>query len=290
MEALDIAAVDDDHAEAQELAATLGQPFLRWVSAWHRAWRTHVAGDCALSEELANTALGIALDSGQPDAFDIYAGQIYGIRRDQNQLGELLPLLAEAEQNNPGLTAFRSAWMLAACEAGETDGIAARLDAELASDFADWKTDPLWITGMAMYAEVAWWTHHRAAAEAILPRLEPWAGQVVFNSAFCQGVVSYHLGLLYTVLGRYDEADASLSAADKQYELLDAPLMRGRAQSAHARLLRLRDQPGDAETATALLNSARATAERLSAPGILLLPSDDLARSDPKIIGVPGGS
>ncbi len=233
MEALDIAAVDDDHEEAQQLAATLGQPFLRWVSAWHRAWRAHVSGDCALSEELANTALGIALDSGQPDAFDIYAGQIYGIRRDQNQLAELLPLLAESERNNPGLTAFRSAWMLAACEAGETDGIAERLDAELASEFADWKIDPLWMTGMAMYAEVAWWTGHRAAAEAILCRLEPWAGQVVFNSAFCQGVVSHHLGLLYTVLGRYDDADASLSAADKQYELLDAPLMRGRAQSAY---------------------------------------------------------
>ena len=275
MEAGDIVSVDADLEEAQRLAASLGQPFLKWVSAWHRAWRTHVAGDCVLAEQQANAALAIALESGQPDAVELYAGQIFGIRRDQSQLAELLPLLADAERQNPGIPGFRSAWMLAACEAGETDGLAERLDAEIASGFADWRLDPLWLTGMAAYAEVAWWLGHRRLAKEVFARMEPWDGQVVFNSAFCQGVVAYHLGLLHAVLGRLDDADRSLIAADKQYEHLDAPLMRGRAQIARARVLRMRGAPGDLATAAAVAEIAAATAVRLAAPGIVLVPQDD---------------
>lgn len=82
------------------------------------------------------------------------------------------------------------------------------------------------------------------------------------------GSVRHYLGLLATVLRRFDDADAHFAAAEAVHERLGAPAWLARTRVAWARMLLVRRGTGDADRARALLDQARATAVDLQLAAI----------------------
>jgi tetratricopeptide (TPR) repeat protein len=72
--------------------------------------------------------------------------------------------------------------------------------------------------------------------------------------------VSYYLGGLAAVLGRYDQADAYFAHADAFNERAGAKYFVARTNLAWAKMLVERDDQGDIERARALLTTAHAVA------------------------------
>ena len=92
--------------------------------------------------------------------------------------------------------------------------------------------------------------------------LGPWHDQVPSLTCVTCGSVAYCLGLLTTLLDRYDTAEAHFAEALAIHQRMEAPFWIGRVQVEHARMLLARNGSGDAERAVAMLDDADAVAGR----------------------------
>jgi hypothetical protein len=80
---------------------------------------------------------------------------------------------------------------------------------------------------------------------------------------FCLGSVSFSLGLLARMMGRWDDALRHLDDALAAHRRIVSPPWIANAQCAMADVLLARDQPGDRERASALLAEVLETTKRL---------------------------
>jgi class 3 adenylate cyclase len=126
----------------------LRRPMMTWVTAMFEAGRALVEGDPERAEQLAETALQIGTAGGQPDAFSTYGSQLIGARGQRGMLGELVPLIEESVNENPGLPVYRAALASAHLEAGDDAEALALLDAAAAGAFASLPEDMLWLIGV----------------------------------------------------------------------------------------------------------------------------------------------
>ncbi len=86
---------------------------------------------------------------------------------------------------------------------------------------------------------------------------------VVTLSVICEGATARPLGMLATTLGRYDDAERHFERALEMNARIRFPLWTAHTQYEYARMLRLRDRPGDRGRARTLLATASATAGEL---------------------------
>ncbi|HEV3364189.1 MAG TPA: LuxR family transcriptional regulator, partial [Acidimicrobiia bacterium] len=77
------------------------------------------------------------------------------------------------------------------------------------------------------------------------------------------GPVAYDLGLLASVLERYDDADAHFAEAVEAHHRIGARGMLAHTHLARARMLLRRQRPGDPERASEQLRHAQETARQL---------------------------
>ena len=193
------------------LAERLNQPVLTWVHVFSLAWLAIIKGELGVAERIATEALAIGSESGQPDAEFIFGGQSLIVEQYRGQLDALTPLVEEMAATTPTVAGvLRGALAVASAEAGRFDEVRRRLD-EFAEAGFGLEMNPVWITGMAFYAEAAIELDDPEFAEPLFQRLAPWSNQWSDNGATAASPVSHYLGGLATVLGRYDEADACTS-------------------------------------------------------------------------------
>ncbi len=268
LEAVDLAEVDRCTTEAVQLAHGLGQPFLRWVATWAQSWRALLAGDIDQAEALADAAAVIANESGQPNALAIYAGQLFAVRRDQGRLDELEPLIEATVEDNPGLPGFRAALLAMYCDLDRHDEARPIFQQEVDRGFADLMYDPVWSTGLSLFADVCGALRHHDGAGILYERLAPYAGQIITNTATVNGAVDRFLGILAGIVGRYDVAEQHFIEAGRMHEAIDAPTWLARTRYDWAGMLLSRGEPGDDQRAAGLLEAARQTARDLGMPGL----------------------
>jgi tetratricopeptide (TPR) repeat protein len=242
------------------LSERLGQSTLVWNSRFRSSCRAQLAGDHAAAERLATEALQVANDSGQPDAFSFYGTQLMGVRWQQGRMGELVPLIAQAAADNPGVPTFLAALAMAYSDDGRDTDALQLLQGAAAGSFQSLPLDPTWLTGVTCYAEVAAELRAGDAAAALFEILRPWHGQVADNGLTTQGPVAHYLGGLATVLERFDEADEYFAEAARLCEFMQAKFFAARTEVAWARMLLARGRPGDERQARRLLRAARTTA------------------------------
>ena len=101
-------------------------------------------------------------------------------------------------------------------------------------------------------------------ASALLPHIEPWAGQllVVGMGTSLEGASDRSVAHLLAQLGRYDEADVLYRAAADLEGAAGFPVLMARTKYWHVRLLLDRRAPGDRDQARALLDEAIDVADR----------------------------
>jgi class 3 adenylate cyclase len=263
MEVGDIELAEHELGLVEGIAAELGRPTLRWYVAFSRTSLLLVAGRIGESERLAVEASALAEATGQADALIFVSCQLFGVRREQDRLDEVLDLWVEVDDRYGGVPSMRA---MLACIYAELDRPeqAQPLFEELAdSGFGDDATDRFRLLTLSAAVAVAAFLGDRPRASVLHHLLVPYADQIAGVAALWLGSVAHYLGLLATTLGRFDEAEERFAAAEATHDRIGAPIWLARTRLEWARMLVSRRGPGDAERARGLLDQALATATEL---------------------------
>jgi class 3 adenylate cyclase len=249
----------------------LGQRHSYWVlHATAAMWRGMLAlfdGRLADAEAHAND---IVAQTQDVNFINIWAAQIGYIRHEQARLTELRPLLEGAAERSPALVELEIFRLFIDAEVGDLPAARANLE-KLASDrFAAIPRDSLWSASLSNLATAAARTGATDVAAALHELLEPFSGQLIVMSLgmACHGAADRYLGMLATVLGRYDEADRRFHDALELEGRVDSEAQQARTRVWLARLLLARGGADNRGEAADQLAVSEGTAARLGLTAI----------------------
>jgi tetratricopeptide (TPR) repeat protein len=220
-------------------------------------------GEWAPAEQAAIESLSYAQRFNTPGAIWPFAIALFVIRKDQGRLGDIEPWLKTFREQFPGVHLIDAAVALALVDMGrleEAGGIAL----PIASNTDSIVRDQFRPVTMGMLAEVCSAVGDVATASGLYDALLPWHDrQFMVAAGAVYGSAARPLGLLATVLERYDDAEAHFEEALAMNRKMQAPPWVARTQHDYARMLLRRDAPGDRERARELLDAALATAREI---------------------------
>src|SRR5207244_10457489 len=257
-------------ARIRTIATELGQPVVRWFATYFDAAFRAITGDLEESERLAEEALRIGTEAGQPDAAMIYGAEITPIRTIQDRVGEFIPLFEQAAADNPGLPVWRAALANAYATAGRIDD-AAEIVADFARNrFTDVPYDQTRFSALVVLARAVYETMDREAAVMLYELLEPWADAVIWNGANSYPQIRMYMGMLASVLGQDELADENLRAAcafqERAGMRVFAPASRGEWADVLARRGATEAARREAATALELAREVRLHLDRAPRP------------------------
>jgi DNA-binding SARP family transcriptional activator len=235
IEAGDILAARSWTAREQDIADRFRQPTTLWLRRADEANLAIIAGKLDLAQELATAALEIGRHT-EPDALVCYAAQQTSIAFERGRLGELVPLLQQAADENPGVPGFRATLALALSEAGHPEEGRKLVELSLASNFRDLPYDVTWLAVVCIYARICSRLGHVRAAAVLYRMLEPWSDQIAFPAFGVWGPVGLYLGSLALLLGELDAAERHLLEAVRAAVRAGAPIWEEHAAGQLARL------------------------------------------------------
>ena len=164
-------------------------------------------------ERLAEQALQIGQEAGEPDAAMSYGGILILNRMYQGKGAEVIALLEQTTANVPGMPAWEAALGLACCWIDRRPDGAQVLARAAEQRFEHLRFDQNQTIGLAMYADTAAQTGSAEAAAMLYELLEPYADQFVWNGRASLGHARVCLALLAATLGRHEQADAHFTFA-----------------------------------------------------------------------------
>jgi class 3 adenylate cyclase len=253
----DIVEMDRCFEIKSPLVEQLDQPFLTWVHTLQRTTRALIAGDTNEAEKWATEALQIGIDGGQPDAAVIFGAQFIMVSLWRGTLGDLIPMIMQAIDDNPGLPVFVAVLALAHSEADHVEESRQLLEGFATGGF-DLPLDPTWLTGMIAYADAAVELREPEFAGPMFERLCPFADQWLYTDVATSGPISRTLGGLATVLHRFSEAESYFSHSAAISDRVGAKFFAARSDLSWGKMLLERRDSGDPERARELLTRAQA--------------------------------
>jgi class 3 adenylate cyclase/tetratricopeptide (TPR) repeat protein len=200
------------------LTERLGQPGQRWHALYHAACLALLRGDLERADALAEEASGVGNVAGEPDAVMIYAAQIAVVRTQQGRGGEIVGLIEQAAEDNPGISGFWAGLASLLPELGRHAEAAEIVRRGAADRFVSVPRDQVFATTLALYAQAVTVARVPDGAELLYELLVPWRDQMVWNGASAYGSVELYLGGLAATLGRHEVADAHFAAATAVHE------------------------------------------------------------------------
>jgi class 3 adenylate cyclase/tetratricopeptide (TPR) repeat protein len=248
-------AIDANFHLLEELAGRVPHATIRWQLTYYQAWVAGLRGDLAEYERLAEAALTLGIETGQPDALRTYAPQLVNVRARQGRMDELIPLLENALADTPTLRAYRALLAAAKARANQSDQARLMIREDIAAGFP-MPENTGWITGMAYWAETAVLVHEPDAAPVLRERLLAYHDQLVTALITFSPAVCHYLGLLDHLVGRYDDADAWFAEALELHQRVRSPVLIAYTQAAWAALLADRNQGNDHTRARAMAQAA----------------------------------
>ncbi|MEA2196018.1 MAG: hypothetical protein QOJ25_69, partial [Solirubrobacteraceae bacterium] len=273
LEAGDLAGADR-HIEAQHrLAVNLRQPILRWYDLVIRAKRELVTGSTAEADRLALEAFEVGQEGGQPDAFHLFAGQLFTIRMHQGRLDELAAALATAPPRSgrsrtvPLITQAFLATIFT--ELGREDEARAAYERLMANELSDVPYDFSSLAVVALAAAAAARLGDRARAAALIETMAPYRHRYVDMGSSWLGSAAHYLGLAHACVGDLDEAEACFRDALVAQRVLDSRAWIARTKLEYAQVLLARGRGEDLSQAAELTEEALESARSLGLGGVL---------------------
>jgi DNA-binding SARP family transcriptional activator len=196
-----------------EIALDVGEPRMRWIASVYEAFEAMMQARLDDAEQHAARMLELGTQIAEPDAFPLYAGQLFVIRSFAGRYEELLPLLEDVMHANPGIIPYRLAYGIACAASDRPDEARAILREGMDAGLSGIALDYFWITTVIGYSVLAIELEDTRAAAELHAMLAPFEGEVAFNGATSQGPISAYLGKLSSLLARHDEADGHLQTA-----------------------------------------------------------------------------
>jgi class 3 adenylate cyclase/tetratricopeptide (TPR) repeat protein len=262
LEAGDAKGFEADTQEMRRLASTLN-----WWAAdfWASTFETTMRMLHGEFDGL-EAAAGDQYARGSQDinAFNVYAVQLFWLRRELGGLEDLEPLMTATVAQSPELVAFKAALALAHVESGRTEEAAATLDELAADGFAALPRDQTFTAAVALLTDVAAQTGAAQHAERLRPLLTPHQGHLVLGgpAIACFGAADRFLGMVDATVGDADAAVAHYEAAADLETSLGARPALARTRYWWGRLLLGQGGAGQRE-GRALLADVAETAETL---------------------------
>ena len=181
------------------------------------------------------------------------------IRLQQGRLGDLVSLVADVVEQNPGVPSYRGALAAASLDVGD-EASARRLLQEATADGFALPMDTAWLDGILMYARPTIELGFSSAASALLELLAPFHRQVPHQGLLCHEPVAMFLGSLASVLRRYGESEAYFEEAQELSRRGGMQFAEAHVDLLWGRMLFHRGERGDHERARGLLERAQASA------------------------------
>src|SRR5262249_24219094 len=191
-------------------------------------------------------------------------GARYALMEQQGRDHELLPGLVSVAAASPKVPFWHSscAWYRAAM--GQVEAARSDLESLAVNEFRDIPPDQMWLTALCQLCGVVSLLGDAQRATMLYDLLLPYGGRCATPTLVaCRGSVSRSLGLLATVLARYDEAERHFENALEMNARIRARIWVAHTQHDYARMLVARDGAGDRERAAALAAQALATARKV---------------------------
>jgi class 3 adenylate cyclase len=248
----DRAAFEDSVNNMRATASRIGIHFFDWQATLHEAHRALLAGDPVEAESLADQVLAKGLDGGQNDSMILYSGLILMVRWQQGRLAELIPLVQQSVQDQPGLPIFEAvlAWAYAheRLLPDAEQVVSAGRHREFRMPY-----EGTWLAAQCLWGEAVAVLRDRESAELLYHRLEPWTRQIAGTHTSLNYAVAYPAALLQRALGNLEAAERLLTEANEVHENVGSPHMTCLSQTALAEVLLTRAHDGDAEHARRIL-------------------------------------
>jgi DNA-binding SARP family transcriptional activator len=131
-------------------------------------------------------------------------------------------------------------------------------------DLSDWHVDEEWLASVCLLAETCAILGETGPAASLYELLKPFGSlNAVAVPEFALGSTSRPLGVLASLVGRFDDAARHFDDALRMNERMEARPWVAHTQEAYARMLLRRNARGDREHADELLSRARATYHEL---------------------------
>jgi DNA-binding SARP family transcriptional activator len=251
----DIAEMDRCYEIKARLVERLDLPFLTWVHTLQGATRALVDGDPDRGEQLAQRALQLGGDAGQPDVATVFGTQLIMVQLVRGTLGALLPLIEQVVADNP-IPVFTAVLALAHADADRFDEARSILDSFAKSGF-ELPLDVTWLTAMIACAETASACGDDRYAGPLLEQLAPFSDQWLCTDVSASGPVSRTVADLLTILGRYEEAERQIAEARASCERTGATFFGTQADLSWGRLMIMRDAHGDRDRGREVLQRVR---------------------------------
>jgi tetratricopeptide (TPR) repeat protein len=171
---------------------------------------------------------------------------LFLLRREQGRLSELATTIGRSVHEYPALLRFACAQAHLEADLGREREARARLDALLALDLEREHRDAEWLFSMALLADPCGSLTHERGAAKLYPLLVPFEqlyAVAPIEGSF--GAMARGVGVLATVLGRYDDAERHLEAAIEIERRMGGRPWLAHAHHDLAATLLARGAPGD---------------------------------------------
>ena len=264
----------DEHIDRQHrLAVNLRQPILRWYDLVIRAKRELVSGSLEEADRLALEAFEAGQEAGQPDAFHLFAAQLFAVRQHQGRLEELASALAGAppragrSRTVPMLTQAFLATIYA--ELGRDDEARGAYERLMAANLGDVPCDFSWLAVIALAAAAGARLGDRERAAALIEVIAPYRGRYVDLGSSWLGSAAHYLGLAHACARDWDAAEGCFREAMEAHRVLDSRAWLARTQLEYAEALRARAGDDDVARAAELTDEALQAARSLGLGGVL---------------------
>ncbi|NOT55801.1 MAG: AAA family ATPase [Deltaproteobacteria bacterium] len=266
----DASAVAREGLALERMAAELRQPLCQWYTTVLRAGRLLMAGHFTEGERLAIHALSIGQEVARGDAFQMFGGQMYMLRREQGRLHELVGVIEQNVALYPALGVYQA--VLANCygELARFEDARGLLVALAADNFSALKKDAHWHLCCSALAATCAILNETTIAAQLYQQFLPYAEHhvVAHPGIISLGSGQHFLGLLASTMQRHDLAVHHFADALASNTRMGLRPVVARTQYEYARLLLSRRRPGDVARARDLLARARATATALEMTSI----------------------
>ncbi len=222
----------------------------------------------------AETDTRLITDSDSLPFFYVRAILLFQVRREQGRLQEIELLLKTViERTSDSIDPYdrhrghvaRAMLMLRHLDADASDAARPLFEAMAGRDFADIPKDAYWLATVVLLADACAALADKKRAATLCEMVGPYEHRnaVPASSHLSFGAVSYYVGLLATVLARWDAATRSFENALEMNIRMRARPAVARTQYAFADMLVKRNVRNDRTRACELLDSSLETARQL---------------------------
>ena len=255
-------------------AQDLRQPAQLWMLAAARATLALALGRFDEAPDLIDRAAEIG---GRVLAWNAGATrklQLFMLHREHGGLDDYVYEVRDHVQAFPSPLVHQSVLAHIYARLGHAEEAASIVREVTRRDLSDWHVDEQWLVSICLLGETCAILDDAGPAASLYDLLLPNAAQnAVAVPEIALDSTGRTLGILATLLGRFEDAAAHFRQAARMNERMAARPWMAHTQVEHARMLLRRDADGDRERATNLLASARATYRELGMQA-------DLARAE----------